>query len=169
MKRLPMAVRGALVLALAIVGFPDDADAAGNRACALLTPAEIQEALGAKVSGLDGGGAQGDAAICTGNIPTGKVMLRTATRKAGEERNIEAEGIKIAEKMGAKVEVKTFGAITCSTLIPSKSMEELGFNTTCAVLKGTRVGAVEVTTKAQKDMVPIEKLRPLAEKIADRL
>jgi hypothetical protein len=37
------------------------------------------------------------------------------------------------------------------------------------VLKGTRVGAIEVTAKVRKDMVPIETLRPLAEKIAERL
>jgi hypothetical protein len=104
----------------------------GNQACSLLTPAELQEALGARVSGLDGGATRGDTAICMGATPTATVMLRTAS-------------------------------------IPPKSMEEHGFNTTCTVLKGTRVGGVEVTAKAQKDMIPIEKLRTLAEKIGDRL
>jgi hypothetical protein len=54
-------------------------------------------------------------------------------------------------------------------MIPAKSMEAYGFNTTCSVLKGGQVGAVEVTAKSRKDMVPIERLRPLAEKIAGRL
>ncbi len=107
--------------------------------------------------------------MCMGSTPTARVMLRAATRKAGEDVNASAAGIKMAEKMGAKVDVKTFGPITCSTVIPPKSMEEHGFNTTCSVLKGTQLGAVEVTAKDRKDMVPIEKLRPLAEKIAGRL
>lgn len=163
-----MSVRGALVLVVATLGVRDAAGAAENRACALLTPAELQEALGAKVSGLRGAGGSGDAAMCMGSTPAARVMLRTATRKAGQQGK-EIEGIKMFEKMGAKVDVKTFGPITCSTVIPPKSMEEHGFNTTCSVLKGTAVGAVEVTVKSQKDMVSIEKLRPLAEKIAGRM
>lgn len=159
---------GALALAVAIASLPRAGRAAGNEACALLTAAELQGVLGAKVSGLDGGTASKDAAICTGSTPTASVMLRKATREAGHE-GMEAKGIQIAEKMGAKVEVKTFGPVTCSTMVPAKSMEAYGFNTTCSVLKGGRVGAVEVTVKSSKDMVPIEKLRPLAEKIAGRL
>jgi hypothetical protein len=160
--------RGALVLALAVAALPRAGAAAGNEACALLTAAELQGALGAKVSGLEGGTGSKDAAMCMGSTPTGSVMLRRATRKPGHE-GMEAKGIEMAEKMGAKVEVKTFGPITCSTMIPAKSMEAYGFNTTCSVLKGGQVGAVEVTAKSRKDMVPIERLRPLAEKIAGRL
>ncbi len=104
-----------------------------------------------------------------GSTPTARVLLRAATRKAGKGVNAEAAGIKMAEKMGAKVDVKTYGPITCSTVIPPKSLEEHGFNTTCSVLKGMQVGAVEVTAKDRKDMVPIDKLRPPAEKIGGRL
>jgi hypothetical protein len=70
--------------------------------------------------------------------------------------------------MGGQVDVKTFGSITCSTLIPPKNLEQYGFNTTCSVVKGEQVAAVEVTTQSRQDMVPIEKLRPLAEKMAGR-
>jgi hypothetical protein len=68
----------------------------------------------------------------------------------------------------AKVDVKTFGPITCSTIIPAKDKEMYGFNTTCSVLKGTTVAAIEITSKSRAAMVPIEKLRPVAEKMATR-
>jgi hypothetical protein len=48
MKRAAMAVRGTLVLMLAATGAPHAARAAENKACALLTPAELQEAVTAR-------------------------------------------------------------------------------------------------------------------------
>ena len=45
---------------------------------------------------------------------------------------------------------------------------QYGFNTTCSIVKNDMVAAIEVQTKMQKDMVPIEKLQPLAEKMASR-
>jgi hypothetical protein len=70
--------------------------------------------------------------------------------------------------MGATVEVKTFGPITCSTMVPPANMNQYGYNTTCSVIKGDAVAAVEVGARFRKDMVPIDKLRPLAEKLATR-
>jgi hypothetical protein len=80
-----------------------------NQACALLTTAELEAALGAKVSPL-----------------------------AGQS-------------------------------IPGKTGVQMGFNTTDSVVKGTTVAAVEITAKARKDLVPIEKVHPLADKIAARV
>lgn len=70
--------------------------------------------------------------------------------------------------MGAQVDVKTFGPITCSTMVPPASLAEHGFNTTCTVSKANAVAGIEVTAKTQKDRVSIDKLRPLAEKMASR-
>ena len=70
---------------------------------------------------------------------------------------------------GGKVEVKTFGQVTCSTMVPPPNLAQYGYNTTCSVLKGETVVAIEVTAKSQKDMVPMEKLRPVAEKMATRI
>jgi len=141
---------------------------AQNKACALATPEELQAALGAKVSGLKAQGLGGDAQICMGQTPAASVMLRLAkrTHSSGET---EAKGIEMAKKMGAQVELKTFGPVTCSTMIPPPNLAQYGFNTTCSVLKNGQVAAVEVTAKSQKEMVAIDKLRPLVEKMAGRI
>lgn len=141
---------------------------AQNKACALATPDELQALLGAKVSGLRGTETPGgNAAMCMGQTPTASVMLRVAKRSA-QGAGAGAAGIETAKKMGAQVDVKTFGAVICSTMIPPANLAQLGFNTTCSVVKKTNVAAIEVTAKSQKDMIAIDKLRPLAEKLAER-
>jgi hypothetical protein len=114
----------------------------------------------------------GTTQICTGATPKARVLLRLAQRSAddGAKSNGETErkGIEIMKKMGAQVDVRTFGPVTCSTITPPASMQESGFNTTCSYSKKTGVAAIEITAKTQEDAVPIEKLRPLAEKMADR-
>jgi len=143
-----------------------------NQACALLTTAELEAALGATVSPLAAQEIPGKATVqmCTTKSANARVLLRIAKMKGGAgSSNAAAEGIEVARQMGAQVDVKTFGPITCSTMIPPKNMEQMGFNTTCSVVKGTTVAAVEITTKARKDLVPIEKVHPLAGKIAARV
>jgi hypothetical protein len=146
-----------------------------NKACALLTVAEIESAIALKVPAFREGGSPGKPAsgstggeFCMAATPTTTVMLRLAKKTGTSGR--EVKGIEMAKQMGAQVDVKTFGPITCSTLMPPSNLaSQIGFNTTCSVTKGEAVAAIEVTTKAQKDMVPIDKLRPLAEKMLSRL
>jgi len=141
---------------------------AQNKACALASRDELQSLLGAKVSEMKGTNMPGgNAAICMGQTPTSRVTLRLAKRSE-QGAGAEAAGIEIAKKMGAQVDVKTFGPVTCSTVIPPASLAEHGFNTTCSIAKKTDVAAIEVTAKIQKDMIPIDKLRPLAEKMMER-
>src|SRR5439155_21354365 len=80
----------------------------------------------------------------------------------------EQGGVEVVTKMGIQVDVKTFGLITCSTMVPTANLAQHGFNTTCTVSKPTAVAGVEVTAKSQHDMVSIERLHPLAEKMASR-
>lgn len=160
-----------IVVTLAIVmGHSLIANAQANKACALASPAEIESVLGAKVTGLNSPGT-GDtsAQICMGTSPKGSVMLRLARgRRQGPAGEAERKGLEIVKKMGAQVDLKTFGPITCSTVIPPKNLEAHGFNTTCTVSKGDAVAGIEITTKTRGDMVAIDKLRPLAEKMAGR-
>jgi hypothetical protein len=146
------------------------AQAQGNKACALASPAEIESVLGAKVAGLNSpGSGSSSAQICMGTSPKGSVMLRLAKRRSqGPPGGAERKGLEIVKKMGAQVDVKTFGPITCSTMIPPKTLEAYGFNTTCTVTKGDTVAGIEITAKSGADMVAIDKLRPLAEKMAGR-
>jgi hypothetical protein len=160
-------LRAVLVAAVALF-VPVVLTAADNKACKLLTAAELEPVIGGKLSAFNGG-SYGTADVCTAKSASATVMLRWAKKKEGSASgNAAAAGLEIARKMGATVDVKTFGAITCSTVIPPKDKEVYGFNTTCSVSKATEVAAVEVTAKTQKDMVAIDKLHPLAEKIAGR-
>ena len=143
------------------------AKAQANKACGLLTPAELQSVVGGSLAGLNGGSMPGDVQICTGSAPKARVMLRIARAK-GNSAAAAAKGVEIARKMGAQVDVKTFGPITCSSFIPPQDKQAYGFNTTCTVTKNDTVAGVEITAKNQADMVPIDKLHPLAEKMAGR-
>ena len=161
---------GLLATALLIVGMtlaPFTNAAAQGKACGLATPEELRAALGAPVSGLRAQSVPGGTAdLCAGQTPTASVMLRLAKRSG--QQGVEAAGIDVAKKMGAQVQVETVGPITCSSMIPPKSLEQYGFNTTCSVLKNGQVAAIEVTVKSQKDMVTMESLRKVAEKMAGR-
>jgi hypothetical protein len=113
----------------------------------------------------------GKTEICMGQAPTATVMLRLVTGlDPGRDRSgaKEKAGIEIVKKMGGQVDVKTFGPIVCSTMEPPAGKEQMGYNTTCTVSKDTALAGIEVTAKAKKDIVLIEKLRPLAEKMAGR-
>jgi len=157
-----------VVIGLGLLG-PIVGRAEDNKACSLATPAELESVLGSKVAALRGSSMPGsDAQICAAATPQAQVMLRLARRKEGSEGK-EAKGVLIAKQMGAQVDVKTFGPISCSTFIPPENMQaRAGYNTTCTVKKGGMVAGVEITVKSRSAMVPIDKLRPLAEKMAGR-
>jgi hypothetical protein len=144
----------------------------GNKACGLLTPSELESVLGTKVSLSGGGGmAVQRTELCTGKTSTSTVMLRIVTGlDPGRDRSggTEKKGIEMVKQMGVQVEVKTFGPITCLTMVPPANLAQHGFNTTCTVSKATAVAGIEVQVKSQKDMVSIEQLRPLAEKMVER-
>jgi hypothetical protein len=157
-----------LVVLSILAAFGESAQAQ-NKACDLVTPRELQSVLGTAVSGMKGQPRPGsDAEICMGQASAYRVMLRLAKRSdtSGDK---EAKGLAMAKQMGAQVDVKKFGDTTCSSFIPPANMQQAGYNTTCSVFKNGQVGAVEITTTSQKDMVPIETLRLVAEKIAGRL
>jgi hypothetical protein len=159
-----------LITLLAVAIFSGAALAARaqeNKACGLATAAELEGVLGGKVAGLKGN-TVANVEICTGTAAKATVLLRLATAGTGGSPDAAAKGIEQLRSMGAQVDVKTFGAITCSTVTPSRNMEAYGFNTTCTVRKGDSLAGIEITSKSQADMVPIEKLHPLAEKMAGR-
>lgn len=131
--------------------------------CALLTPAEIAAVTGAPVSAMKPSGP----GMCAGTAPGFDVLLRLAERReSGTE--MEDAGMAAIRKMGGQVDVRTFGTMTCSTLVPPPSLLSMGFNTTCSLRRNGWVAAVEVTAKTRQSQIPIEKLRPLAEKMASR-
>lgn len=59
--------------------------------------------------------------------------------------------------------------VMCMTVVPPANLAAVGFGTTCTVIsKAPTFAVIEVTANAQKDMVPMEKLRGLAIKMASR-
>ncbi len=76
--------------------------------------------------------------------------------------------MEMMKQMGAQVEVKSFGPIVCSTLEPPTDKQQMGYNTTCTVNKDTAMAGIEITANKKNDMLSIERVRVLAEKMAGR-
>ena len=165
-------LKTSLMLALIILAPSILAAGETNKACQLATPAELEAALGEKVTGMSGAANIGSLGVdvCQGTTSKATVLLRLAAKRdsAGSSRkDVDLEKLKA---MGIQMDVKIDGPITCSTAVPtSKAMEAVGFNTTCSVVKDGHVAAIEVAVKSRADMPSIDKLKPLAEKMAGRL
>jgi hypothetical protein len=141
---------------------------AQTKACDLLTAAELEAALGGKAGALSESNL-GAAHICSGSVGKMNVMIRFGERKSGSSGDAERKGIEAARQMGAKVQVKTEGDLTCSTMIPPESMAQYGYNTTCTILREGVVVGVEVTATSQQGMATTEAVKGLAQKARSRL
>src|SRR2546425_5651797 len=115
-------VRAGALATVGIVSLSAAAPAAGaNKACDLLTASELEAVIGTKVA-LRGSAAPG-VDLCMGQAPTARILLRLATRAGGDRSGAaEKAGLDAAKKMGAQVDVKTFGPMTCSTMVPPASL-----------------------------------------------
>jgi hypothetical protein len=135
--------------------------------CELLTAAELEAALGGKaaLSGSNVGAAQ----ICSGVVGSKKVMIRVGQRAAGEGGEKERKGIEKAKEMGIQVQVETEGDLTCSTMIPPETMQQMGYNTTCTILRSGVVVGVEVTATTRKDMASTQSVKGLVQKARSRM
>ena len=143
-----------------------------NKACGLLTASEIESVLGTNAA-LEGSASipGGKIHICKGQTAGAEMLLRLVTGldpgrdRSGREEKAGLEGVK---QMGGQVELKTFGPIVCSIAKPPASKPYMGYHTTCTVSKDTAMAGIEITAYNKNDMVPIERLRPLGEKMAGR-
>jgi hypothetical protein len=143
-----------------------------SKACGLVTASEIESVLGANVA-LNGSASMpgGKIQLCMGQTASARVLLRLVTGlDPGRDRSGSKEkaGMEMIKQMGGQIEVKTFGPIVCSTIEPPSGKQQMGYNTTCTVSKDTAMAGIEVTAKNKQDMVPIERLRPLAEQMVGR-
>jgi hypothetical protein len=153
---------GTFMAVLAIAVGTRGAAAQANKACELLTPSELETAIGANVTLATAG------AGCTARTPTGMVLLTLRETKTGAEADAElASAVTRAKQRGIQMDVKKFGPVYCTTMSPMKDVKA-PFLTSCSVVKGTRAAVIEVTARSQKDMVSVEKLHTLAEKMASR-
>jgi len=144
--------------------------------CSLLTQSEIESALGVKLAGFGSGGQAGVTSICQGVVRNRmSVMVMFASGQNANDKKwadplgeLERQSRESANSIKAQMEVKRFGSsILCTTLVPPKPGP---YSTQCMVVKKpTGMASVSVLVPAQQDMVSIDKLRPLAEKMGGRL
>lgn len=147
---------------------PSIAQGTGNKACGLVTESELQSTLGWRVT-LEPYSTTDDVHMCGGKTESARVLLRVFTRSKDPSGTVEQAGIEAIKKMGAQVDVSTSGGIMCMTVVPPQSMAAMGFGTTCTVTsKAPRFAVIEITAQTHKDMVPMERLRRVAEKMASR-
>ncbi len=142
--------------------------------CKLLTPSEIESVLGVKVSGFTRGSVQGSATL-TCNGEAGKRMsvgLIFAAPKPGDPKIsdpmgwIETYSRESAKRIGAQLDVKRFGSsIICTAMITPKQGP---YNTQCYAVKPPNMATITVLVPTQQEMVSMDKLRPLAEKMLGR-
>jgi hypothetical protein len=145
--------------------------------CSLLTPAEIESALGVKVSGFGAGSPMNGTQMCTGTGAKRMMVMLAFSAADAQKLNdpkwadplgeLERVARESAKPIGAQVEAKRFGDnILCTTLVPPKQGP---YSTQCmAVKKPTGMASIGVLVGTRQDMVSIEKLRPLAEKMLGR-
>jgi hypothetical protein len=81
--------------------------------------------------------------------------------------NDAAAFIQLMKAQGVQAEFKKFGPTICWTGIPQKA--DASFGISCSVTKGTQTAIISVTAGSDKEMVPVEKLHVLAEKMMPRL
>jgi hypothetical protein len=143
-----------------------------NNACGLVTAPEIESVLGTNVT-LKGSDAMpgGNTQICMGQASSARVMLllvRGVDPRRDRSGSKEKAGMEMMKQLGAQVEVKSFGPIVCSTLEPAADKQQMGYNTTCTVNKDTAMAGIEITANKKNDMLSIEQVRVLADKMARR-
>ena len=147
--------------------------------CKLLTAAEIESALGGKLSGYSGNSPM-SATIptCAGGILPKRmsvmVMFAAGDAKSAADPKwadplgyLEQMSRQSANSIKAQLDAKRFGSsILCTALIPPKQGP---YSTQCmAVKKPTGMATITVLVPAQQDMVSMDTLRPLAEKMLGR-
>src|SRR5215472_498122 len=167
MNRL-MAIFGFVLLAASLPA------AAQVDPCKLVTPAEIESVLGVKVPKFTHGSVQGSNTVtCNGDAVKGtSVGMMFAAPKPGDPKIadplswIETYSRDSAKAIGAQLNMQRFGSsIICTQLITPKQGL---FNTQCYAVKPPYMAAVTELVPTQQAMVPMDKLRPLAEKMLGR-
>ena len=144
--------------------------------CKLLTAAEIESALGAKIT-FAGNRQMGDMPTCAGAAPNRMsvmVMFAAGDAKSAADPKwadplgyLEQMSRQSANSIKAQLDAKRFGSsILCTALIPPKPGP---YSTQCmAVKKPTGMATITILVSSQQNMVPMDKLRPLAEKMLGR-
>ena len=165
--------RAILAVALVLLVAPAHAQQASS-ACKLLPVADIEAALGGKVSRQPVGASQGGMDTCAVEMP-GKSGVRTVATIVVKDLPMDAAELlrrrnagtareQQWKSAGARLEEKTFGDAIC---IMSGRPGVHG-HSTCSIPRGK--GYVEVDVAASvEELVPLDTVRALVQKAATRL
>ena len=86
---------------------------AAGKACTLATPAEVEAAIGQKVSFSPGMTMPKGVEACSGKAGPLSVTIRTFQRTSDAGGEKEKAGLEAMKKAGMKVDVQKLGPITC--------------------------------------------------------
>jgi hypothetical protein len=157
-----------------------------QRACNLLTPAELETAIGGhaahgtetetpykKSAHIDHDGVLYE---CKEPVGARRVTLRFTTTGISEEgkkqgADISNDAQKWMRDQGYQIQVKEVNGSRCTTILPfagAKGNELLPVGTTCVLKKGAYMVSIAVSATGSSDVVSMEKLATLADKAASR-
>lgn len=140
-----------------------------NAACALVTAAELESAIGGKVGGFSDAASAvaGDPDVCNGTAANATIQLRLIPQVNADYLNSWKKLGDLTVHMGGHVDLEPAGAISCRAMTPPPALAAAsGFMTSCTVSKSPKLAVIEVDSKAA--LVPIAKVRPLAVKMQSR-
>jgi hypothetical protein len=160
--------RYASALAAALFLFSPVAFSQG-KACDLITPEEIQAALGAKPS-LKPSTLPSGVDVCAGKAGASTVTIRLYTRKDDAELEKEDAKLDQLKAAGATIETRKVGGMSCMELRPGGKAARQAYTTTCttpSTSKAPKYAMIEVSNPSQS--MEMRQLAPLAQSIAGRL
>ena len=161
MKNHRLGLTTALCMGSAMRIASPELHAAGNKACAIATPAELEASLGRKITLGQGTVMPNGVEMCSGSGSGLTVTIRVFKRTEDPSGQKEKAGIEAMKKAGMKVEVQKFGPIGCATIEGSGAA-----NTSCNAAKPPLFAVIEV---GGKEKIPMEALSKVAEKMMSRL
>jgi hypothetical protein len=158
-RRLPFLACVVLALPLA------QGALAQGRACTLVTPGEVEAALGFKPA-FTPKTMSGGVELCNSTAGPEWVLIRLFTRTPDKPAMSEQDEIDMIKKAGATVEVRKHGAIRCMAIVPGGPSAGQKLSTHCTVTKPPMVAVIEVMRP--NEPTAIDRLLPLAEKMMAR-
>ncbi|MBL8550345.1 MAG: hypothetical protein JNJ73_10190 [Hyphomonadaceae bacterium] len=131
-------------------------------ACSLVTAQEVRSALNVWPAFSGGGGA------CVHETAEMRIVVRVA--RDSTPPGLEARSFGMAEHPGPYVQVQRFGGVICSQSRPPPMRAQDGdYRTICSVMRNRLVAAVEVTMPGPQRLVPVDRVRRLADLMARRM
>jgi hypothetical protein len=186
-RLLTSVVSSAVLAAVGVSGAQAKGPVRSTEACTLLTSAELENALGVKgerpLVGMEIPFTKdathdhaGSLFTCQGKIGDRFVLVTFGSRPVTAEGRKRAED-RIAQSQeelrtkGYTVRTESQGGVDCWTMAapPGDTSAQAMFGTTCGGVKGADFYAITVSANGRDDIIPIGKLRILAETAASRL